>query len=461
MVNGVNMFNKKISRLMMVSAMGALLLGCGSDSEESSDDVAYVQFYNASPNSTSTSLVLDDYSYTAVDFADAMPRYAYSTGSTELEIYGQDEDSETVTVYSDTVDLASDSNHLYVLYGDYHDPELLDINYSRDEMDELNADDDNDYSKMEVLVANVATDEGAFDTYISLDTQTIDEAVMLGNVPYSSYTSEQIFDTDDYIVYLTETGTKNVLYTTGSMSLTSETAYKLIIRNSFGAGDINVTIDSIDSTTTPVTYAALEATADYRVFNGLETQSIDVDVASKQETQYLYGISPFTVTAYQSTSFNDYGITTKDATSKAKLFDNLLVTFNQDEVKSLLIYQQEDSSVKGMVIEQDLRPRAFEYKVDVVNLAYDYDDLTVYFVRASETIETAEYTLTDLDFVEKLSLTLPEDDYEINIVYEADNGTQTLVYQSDSISFDGDSNYTFVLTPDSTSALGHRLTSLQ
>ena len=316
-------------------------------------------------------------------------------------------------------------------------------------------------SKMEVLVANVATDEGAFDTYISLDTQTIDEAVMLGNVPYSSYTSEQIFDTDDYIVYLTETGTKNVLYTTGSMSLTSETAYKLIIRNSFGAGDINVTIDSIDSTTTPVTYAALEATADYRVFNGLETQSIDVDVASKQETQYLYGISPFTVTAYQSTSFNDYGITTKDATSKAKLFDNLLVTFNQDEVKSLLIYQQEDSSVKGMVIEQDLRPRAFEYKVDVVNLAYDYDDLTVYFVRASETIETAEYTLTDLDFVEKLSLTLPEDDYEINIVYEADNGTQTLVYQSDSISFDGDSNYTFVLTPDTTSALGHRLTSLQ
>jgi hypothetical protein len=122
MVNGVIMFNK-ISRLMMVSAMVALLLGCGSDSQESSDDVAYVQCYNASPNSTSTSLVLDDYSYTAVDFADAMPRYACSPGSTELEIYGQDEDSETVTVYSDTVNLAADSNYLFVLYDDYHDPE--------------------------------------------------------------------------------------------------------------------------------------------------------------------------------------------------------------------------------------------------------------------------------------------------------------------------------------------------
>ena len=34
------MFNKKISRLMTMSAMGALLLGCGLDSEESSDDNA-------------------------------------------------------------------------------------------------------------------------------------------------------------------------------------------------------------------------------------------------------------------------------------------------------------------------------------------------------------------------------------------------------------------------------------
>lgn len=34
------MFHKKISRLMTMSAMGSLLLGCGLGSEESSDDVA-------------------------------------------------------------------------------------------------------------------------------------------------------------------------------------------------------------------------------------------------------------------------------------------------------------------------------------------------------------------------------------------------------------------------------------
>ncbi|GGP45006.1 hypothetical protein GCM10009347_10570 [Shewanella algicola] len=139
----------------------------------------------------------------------------------------------------------------------------------------------------------------------------------------------------------------------------------------------------------------------------------------------------------------------------------VLVTFEQDDVKSVLVYQNEDGSVEGMEITQDLRPRAYEYKVDVVNLSYDYDDLSVYFVRDSETIETAEYTLTDLDFVEEQSTTLPEDFYEINIVYEADNGTQTLIYQSETLDISGGSNFTFVLTPDSTSTLGHRLTLLE
>ncbi|MCU7375819.1 hypothetical protein PEC18_34670 [Paucibacter sp. O1-1] len=95
------MFNKKLGRLILISAVGTVMFGCGSDSSDSSSsDVAYVQYYNASPNSTSTSLVLDDYSYTAIDFADAMPRYGYSTGSVDLEIEGQDEDGETVTIYT-------------------------------------------------------------------------------------------------------------------------------------------------------------------------------------------------------------------------------------------------------------------------------------------------------------------------------------------------------------------------
>ncbi|MDO6678623.1 hypothetical protein [Shewanella sp. 4_MG-2023] len=454
------MFDKKMCGLMMLGLSSLTLMGCdSSDSDDNSEtDSAYIQFYNASANSTATSLVMDEYEYTSVAFSDSMPRYSYATGSVTMEIYGSDENGDSSSIYSEDMDLDKEENHLFVLYGDYHSPELLKVIYDRADMDDLNNDEDNEYSKMQVLVANVTAEEMAFDAYISLDTDSYADATMIGSVDYRGVTSELMLDTDDYIVYLTDKGTDNVVYTTSSMSLTTETVYKFMIRNSFGSGDLKVVIDSVDSTTTPTSYTNIDATADFRVFNGLEQRSLDVDVISKAESHYLLDIAPFTVSDYQQTGFNDYGVSVTDSATAEILLDNVLVTFNQDDVRTLLLYQ--DDTIKGMVIEHDLRPRAFENNVDIVNLSQDYDDLSVYFVRSSETIESAEYSITDLDFTDQDSLVLLHDNYEVNVVYESDNGTKTLLYQSDFISFDGESNYSFVLMPDSSSSFGYNLVQL-
>ncbi|PMG42752.1 hypothetical protein [Shewanella sp. 10N.286.52.B9] len=454
------MFDKKMCGLMMLGLSSLTLMGCdSSDSDDNSEtDSAYIQFYNASANSTATSLVMDEYEYTSVAFSDSMPRYSYATGSVTMEIYGSDENGDSSSIYSEDMDLDKEENHLFVLYGDYHSPELLKVIYDRADMDDLNSDEDNEYSKMQVLVANVTAEEMAFDAYISLDTDSYADATMIGSVDYRGVTSELMLDTDDYIVYLTDKGTDNVVYTTSSMSLTTETVYKFMIRNSFGSGDLKVVIDSVDSTTTPTSYTNIDATADFRVFNGLEQRSLDVDVISKAESHYLLDIAPFTVSDYQQTGFNDYGVSVTDSATAEILLDNVLVTFNQDDVRTLLLYQ--DDTIKGMVIEHDLRPRAFESNVDIVNLSQDYDDLSVYFVRSSETIESAEYSITDLDFTDQDSLVLLHDNYEVNVVYESDNGTKTLLYQSDFISFDGESNYSFVLMPDSSSSFGYNLVQL-
>ncbi|MCL1067878.1 hypothetical protein L2735_13865 [Shewanella olleyana] len=454
------MFNKNVCSLMMVCMGSVALVGCDSsdDSDESSDSSAYVQYYNASANSTATSLVLDDYEYSDIEFGDSMPRYGYDTGSVEMEIYGQDENEDTVTIYSEDMNFSNGDNHLFVLYGDYHSPELLDISYERSDMDDMNDDDDEDYSKMQVLIANVTSEDMAYDAYISLDSDEYQDATMLGSIGYRGYTTELMLDTDEYVIYLTEQGTDEVVYTTESMSLTTETVYKFILRNSFGSGDLKITLDSVDSTSTPVSYTNIDSTADFRIFNGLEDVTVNVDVESKLESHYLRDIASFTVSDFQQTGFNDYGVTVTNTDSSETILDNVLVTFNQDDIRTLLLYQ--DDTVKGMVIEHDMRPRAYEYNVDVVNLSQDYDDLTVYFVNSSETIESAEYTIEDIDFAEQESLVMPQDDYEINVVYESDNGTQTLLYQSELISFDGDTNYSFVLTKDSESQFGYTLHQL-
>ncbi|WP_282166458.1 hypothetical protein [Shewanella japonica] len=455
------MFNKNVCSLMMVCLGSVSLAACDSidgSSDDDSDSVAYVQFYNASADSTATSLVLDDYQYTDVEFGDAMPRYGYDTGSVDMEIYGLDEYEDTVSIYSQTISLSNEANHLYVLYGDYVSPELLDIEYNRSDMDDINDDEDSDDSKMQVLVANVTSEDNAYDAYISLDSDSYQDATMIGSINYGGYTSELMLNTDEYIIYLTEQGTDNVVYTTDSMSLTSETVYKFVLRNSFGSGDLKITLDSVDSTSTPVTYTNIDSTADFRVFNGLEDTTLDIDVVSKLESHYLKDITPFTTSEYSQTGFNDYGVTVTNAETSEVILDNVLVTFNQDDIRTLLLYR--DDTVKGMVIEHDLRPRAYEYNVDVANLSQDYDDVIVYFVSSTETIESAQYTIENLDFEEQDSLVMPQDDYEINVVYESDNGTQTLLYQSDLISFDGDTNYSFVLTQDSQSQFGYTLHQL-
>ncbi|WP_394129602.1 hypothetical protein [Shewanella maritima] len=454
------MLNFKLSRLMLGSVLLASFVGCSSDSDEdTTTQYSYFQYYNASANSTLTALVLDDYTYSGIDFADAIPRYSYSEGSSEVSILGLDEDGNSVELLEADTQFDLDTEHLFVLYGDFHTPQLLDLQFNREDMDDLNDDEDNDYSKMQVLIANVSAEDSSYDAYISLATQSFTEATALGNVGYGEYSQEQVFDTGEYLIYLTEPGSSEVIYTTSIMGLTDNTAYKMLIRPSFGVGELKLVIDSVDSTTTVQSYPALESLASINIYNGLDSQDVDIQIASQQETQFVYDIQPFSLSEFQNMGYNDYAVSGVSSADDSSLFDNVLVTFNQDEVYTLIVYS-EDDTVKTMAVSHDLRPRPYESLVAITNLVDVADNLAVYFVRDSETIETAQYQMTDIDFEEQQSELIPHGDYDISIVKTDDNGTQTLMYQSESFEFNGDSNYQFILVPDSTSSFGHRLTLL-
>ena len=124
--------------------------------------------------------------------------------------------------------------------------------------------------------------------------------------------------------------------------------------------------------------------------------------------------------------------------------------------KTGLVSQDADEKIKGLTLLHDLRPRAFESEVSFANLAHEYDDLNIYFVSQSETIESAEYYIEGIDFTEIKSLDLATGDYEVSVVYEDDNGDLTLLYQSENFGFEA-SQYTLVLYADDTQPLGFKL----
>ncbi|PKG56305.1 DUF4397 domain-containing protein [Shewanella sp. GutDb-MelDb] len=436
----------------------ATAVGCSSDDDSDSSSEAYIQYYNASPNSTATALVLDGYQYTAVSYADAQPRYVYNTGSSEMEVIGTDELGDELSLYSSTLSLSNDDEHFFVLLGDYGATELLDIQYDRSEMDELNMDESDDYSKMQMLVMHAAMDEPTYDVYFGLDGEDFSGANMLDSLSYKDHSSELMFDTGEYVLYLTQTGQSTPIYTTATLDLTANTVYKFVIRNSFGPGTPKLTIDAVDSTGSPTQYANIDANAEYRVFNALNSvDNIDIAIASNQETQYLYELGKHSLSDFKTIGYNDYGVTITNKDSNEVLANNLLVTFNQDESKSILVYEDELGMTKGMTLTHDHRPRAFTHKIDLANLVFDYETLTIYFVKSTETIESAKYKITDFEFTELESISIESGEYEINVVFEDENETLTLLYQSEPLFFDSAGNYTMVLNKDDTQPLGYRL----
>ncbi|MCG9738935.1 hypothetical protein L1D32_12255 [Shewanella insulae] len=450
------LIKKRNWKLALLGGTALLTSACGSD-ESSSDAAAYIQFYNASPNSVATHLVLDEYAYTAVDFSDALPRYEYPQGETDAAIRGYDVAGDSIDLHEFTLDLQDGDNRLFVLVGDYESSEYLDIRYERSEMDGINDDDDSDESKMALLVVHGAMGEGAYDLYLAKAAAEFSEAEPLGSLSYKEHTEALMLDTGEYVLYLTEPGSREPVFRTGTMILTSETVNKLIIHNSFGPGEPKLVVDNVDSTGTPVGYVNLDADAEYRVYNALNQENtLDLQLDSDAQSTKLLALAPHTLSGFNLIDYNDYGVRVFASGSSDLLANNLLVTFNQDESKTLVIYDDQSGQTRGMTIAHDHRPSAFEHTLSVANLIDTYDSLDLYFVRQGETIDTAVYKLTYLSFTELAQIKLPTGDYDISLVHQEDNGTLTLVYQSDAQAIDKTGNYTLVLSRDDSQPLGHR-----
>ncbi|MDH1471850.1 DUF4397 domain-containing protein [Shewanella sp. GD03713] len=456
------MLNNKLKgfAVLTFACLGVTACG-GSDNkdEDTSKTDTYVQFYNASVGSTATALKIGDKTYESVNYADAMPRFMSTPGVSAVEVMGKDASNKDISLYKEDIDLKTATDHFFILHGDFASPSLLNINYSRTELDKQNAEADK--SKMQLFIAHTAMDAPAYDAYIAKADQSFADAVMLGSVAYGEVSTPQILDTGDYKVYLAPAGTANVSYTTASINFKTKVPYKLILRESFGASDAKISLDSVDSTTNVRNHVALESSVDFRVFNGLAEHNVDVKVVSNKQEALFSNVAPFGVTAYQGAEFNDFGVSVFDHTSQAKLLDNVLITLNQDEIKTIFIYEQateEGSQVKAMEMKQTQTPSPYSFKCDIVSFA-DKSNLTLYFLKANDTIETAAYKISAVNPTAPQSLVVPKGEYSIKVI-AVENGTKTVVYASEMMDFNNEDNVTMVLNKDASTSFGYNLVKL-
>ena len=93
--------------------------------------------------------------------------------------------------------------------------------------------------------------------------------------------------------------------------------------------------------------------------------------------------------------------------------------------------------------------------IDIVIFA-DKSNITVYFLKANDTIETAVNKITSVNPASHQSLTVPAGEYSIKVI-AVENGTKTVVYASDLMDFSNEDNVTMVLNKDPSTSFGYNL----
>lgn len=201
-----------------------------------------------------------------------------------------------------------------------------------------------------------------------------------------------------------------------------------------------------------------DATAQYRSYNSLDDdQNVKLSLAGNIGTSLDTELSANTLSAFNEVEFGDYRLT---AIIDDEGFNNRLLTLNQGESKAVILYRDEENKVNSISFKESNLPQVFDHQLEIVNLVPDYFDIDFYFVRQDETIESAEYLVSGLDFEESRSIILPSDFYEMIAVFDGSNNTQILLDRTELLGINEEVNYIITVEKTDDSATGFKISIL-
>lgn len=428
--------------ILMSSAL--LLSGCGGSS--SSDTSAtytstYIQLYNGSANSTSTRLILtdsDDSSYLAgsATYNDATALVTYTPDDYDISLTRLNSAGDDVSVLETSMQLKQSYKNLLLLSGDYASPDLLTLSFLRD---------DSLTDSFKLYVANLLTGDVTYDVYISDSDATFADASLVATVNYQQISEPLEFTLGSYIIYITEAGSSDVLFTSSKYTFSYLTEYVLVPRLASGPLQGNIAVDVINNTTTVTHLTDIEATAQFRLYNSVDsTEASDIYLNGSIA---FTGLESDTFSDYLELSAADYRLSATDTEGSA-LLTNALLTLNQGQSKAVVLYKNSGNTFSSISVEESDLPQIYDFDLNVVNVITDYSTLSVYFIAPNETIDTTEYYITSLSQGGYTDINLPDGEYRMLLVYTDSNKNKVLLAESESEQFVAGQNYLLVAEPD-------------
>ena len=448
-----------------LSALASLLLvacgSSGSDDKETEYPEAYVQFYNGAASSASTYMrVVDGASLGFAAYGDATSLSTVESGETTLQFYRLDAARNEVAIDEQKVNLAKGEKALMVFSDNQAQSEISAHRFERKELS----------SHFRLFVSSVISGNSQYDVYMAKAGEAFADAHKIATLAYGNFeevdywdgtTDKPNFSLGSYQFYLSLPGQTEAVYSSAAVSFAYSTEYVLVLRASAGANSGNIELDLVANSSSVTTYPDLDATAQMRVYNSLAAglalnTQIEGNNASIEEL-----IEAKQLTGFSAVDFGNYQISAQSPQDANLVINNHLVTLNQGESKTLVLYRNSSDKLSSMHFTESNLPQVHDHQVQVVNLSPDYDDINVYFVRAGETLDKAKYQIAAINFAKNKSISLPTDSYEIMAVVSNDDGAQIVLDRQQLDEFVSGANYIVTLENDATSVTGYAIRILK
>ncbi|WP_286264008.1 hypothetical protein [Thalassotalea atypica] len=473
-----------------------LLAGCGSSSDGDSGN-GYLQFYNGSKNAPAVFLTIDEnlneddedeieITYSAVEYGVATSAKEVADQHYYYELAWQNEDSndrEDLALISEgQLSVKKDVIQFIVLSEDIASPQVQIY-----EIDVIDDDIDEDEDLFNLRLLNLASDDAGVDVYMSKSNETFNEATLIGQFTNGQLSDNQKLDQDEYVVYITQAGSNEVLFQSGEIDYDYPSQYVLVVRESAAASTSPYAVDWV-STSSTVEYLDANSAANVRVYNAINRHDLlphyqsefDVHLNGVDDQAEITSLAMGALSETLVQPNGDYSVDLVASGTEERILKNHLLTLPEDANKTVFFYLKEDDvdhdndgdvdedgdgivdeieiSVNSLVVDNSQRESIYDHNIAMINLV-DSDDFSLvkfYFVRSDETIDSALY-YKSVGYAQSLSLNLLNNTYQVFAI--AQQNSSDIILSSFELTLNEESKELFlVIEGDELSATGYKIT---
>lgn len=485
-----------ISASKIIALISAIaFVGCGGSDDSS--DPGYVKFYNSSKNSPEIILTLDEdlesdddddddnfeVTFNGIAYTKALSNYEIDEDTYFYEMAWQDEDSadrdDLELIAEGQVVVEDETIQLLVLTGDVTSSQVE--TYSIDVIDD---DEDEDKDLFNLRILNLHPDSAGVDVYMSESDETFNEAKLVGTYNYKQLSDNQKLDQDEYIFYITQAGTEDVLFTSDDIDYAYPSQYVMIVRENTGSGTSPYAIDRMSSSSI-IEYLDTQSEARFRAYNAIKEHELipnysgtfDIYVNGVDDEAEIVGLERGDYSATLIQEKGDYSLDLLIPTTSEPLLSNHLLGLPENTNKTVFFYLNEEAvdhdgdgdvdedgdgivdeievEIHSLVVENSTRESIYDHQITMINLVDDDDDdidfnfVTFYFVRSNETIATALYKRSAV-YTQPESINLPNNTYQVFAVAEVDSSE--IILSSFELVLDEESGELFFIVEDDKAA---------